>query len=37
MVVSYTVEFTGNTNIQNDTTGCTADTKVSGWQVRLIA
>jgi hypothetical protein len=37
MVVSYTVTFTGNTNIQNDTVGCTADTKVSGWQVRLIA
>lgn len=37
MVVGLTVEFTGNTNIQNDTTGCTADQTVSGKAVRLVA
>ena len=37
MVVSYTVEFTGNTNIQNDTSGCVADTRVVGQVVRLVA
>ncbi|MFP5328924.1 MAG: pilus assembly protein TadG-related protein [Alphaproteobacteria bacterium] len=37
MVVALTVEFTGNTNLQNTTTGCTAATQVSGRRVRLIA
>ena len=37
MVVSLTVEFTGNTNIQNDTDGCVADQKVTGKSVRLVA
>lgn len=37
MVVSFTVEFTGNTNIQNDTSGCVADTRVVGQVVRLVA
>jgi len=37
MVVAFTVEFTGNTNLQNTTAGCTAATQVSGRRVRLIA
>ena len=37
MVVSLTVTFTGNTNIQNDTTGCVADQKKGGKAVRLVA
>jgi hypothetical protein len=36
MVVGYTVEFSGNTNIQNDTTGCNANTRVMGQTVRLV-
>ena len=36
MVVSYTVKFSGNTNLQNDTVGCTADTTVMGQVVRLV-
>lgn len=37
MVVSYTVTFSGSTNIQNDTIGCEADTTVSAKAVRLVA
>lgn len=37
MVVARRVEFAGNTDIQNNTTGCTAASKVSGKVVRLIA
>lgn len=37
MVVARRVEFAGNTNIQNDTNGCEADSTVLGWVVRLIA
>jgi hypothetical protein len=37
MVVGYTVEFTGNATVQNDTSSCDADTQVAGWKVRLIA
>jgi hypothetical protein len=36
MVVGYTVEFSGNTNIQNDTVGCNANTRVMGQTVRLV-
>jgi Flp pilus assembly protein TadG len=37
MVVALRVTFTGNTNIQNDTTGCTADQTIVGKSVRLVA
>ena len=37
MVVAYTVEFTGSTTLQNDTSTCDADTTVQGKKVRLIA
>lgn len=37
MVVGYTVAFSGNTNLQNDTTGCTANSTVKGKEVRLVA
>ena len=37
MVVGYTVAFSGNTNLQNDTTGCVANTTVKGKEVRLVA
>jgi len=37
MVVAYTVAFSGNTNLQNDTTGCVANTTVKGKEIRLVA
>jgi Flp pilus assembly protein TadG len=37
MVVAKRVEFAGNANLQNDTTGCTANSKVKGKIIRLIA
>lgn len=37
MVVGYTLVFTGNTNLQNNTTGCTANTTVSGKAIKLFA
>lgn len=37
MVVALTVEFTGNSTLQNDTSTCTADQTVSGKMIRLIA
>ncbi len=37
MVVAYTVEFTGNSTIQNDTSSCAAATQVVGKKIRLIA
>lgn len=37
MVVARRVEFAGNANIQNDTAGCTAASKVTGKVIRLIA
>jgi Flp pilus assembly protein TadG len=37
MVVGYTVAFSGNTDLQNNTTGCTANTTVKGKEVRLVA
>lgn len=37
MVVSLTVEFSGNSTIQNDTSSCTADQTVSAKMIRLIA
>lgn len=37
MVVAYTATFSGNTNLQNNTTGCKAATTVTNKQVRLIA
>ncbi len=37
MVVAYTVEFSGNANVQNDVSNCDADTRVRGRKVRLIA
>lgn len=36
MIVVYRVDFSGNTDIQNNTTGCTANTTVNGRKVRLI-
>ena len=37
MVMAYTLTFTGNTNLQNNTSGCTAATTVPGKMVRLVA
>lgn len=37
MVVARRVEFAGNANMQNNTTGCTANTTVKGKTIRLIA
>lgn len=37
MVVGYTLTFTGNTNIQNSTSGCTAATTQSATEVKLVA
>lgn len=37
MVVGYTLVFTGNTNLQNNTTGCTANSTVKGKAVKLVA
>lgn len=37
MVVGYTVNFSGNTNVQNDTNGCYADMTVPAYIIRLIA
>lgn len=36
MIVGKRVEFEGNANLQNNTTGCTANTKVYGKIIRLI-
>ena len=36
MIVAYRVDFGGSTDIQNNTTGCTANTTVNGRTVRLI-
>jgi len=37
MIVGLRVHFNGNTDIQNNTTGCTADQQTSGWKVRIVA
>ena len=37
MVVGYTVVFSGNTGLQNTTTGCTANETVKGKTIRLVA
>jgi Flp pilus assembly protein TadG len=37
MVIGYTLQFTGNTNLQNNTTGCTANTTATIQIVKLIA
>jgi len=37
MIVGLRVHFSGNTDIQNNTTGCTADQQTSGWKVRIVA
>lgn len=37
MIVGLTVEFTGDADVQNDTSSCTADTQVKGHKIRLIA
>lgn len=37
MVVGYVVNFSGNTNLQNDTNGCYADMTVPAYIIRLIA
>jgi len=37
MIVGYTVEFSGSSTIQNDTSACSAATQVAGKKVRLIA
>ena len=36
MVVSKKVVFTGNTNLQNNTTGCVAPKTVAGKEIRLV-
>lgn len=36
MIASYQAKFTGNLNLQNDTTGCTNATTVPGKAIRLI-
>jgi len=35
MVIGYTLNFTGNTNLQNTTTGCTANTTFTGKAIKL--
>lgn len=37
MIVAYTVNFSGNTNLQNNTTGCTANQTKKGKAIRLVA
>ncbi len=37
MIVARRVHFSGSTDIQNNTTGCTSSTKVAGKVIRLIA
>jgi len=37
MVIGYTIEFSGNSDLQNNTTGCTANTTATIQQVKLIA
>jgi hypothetical protein len=37
MVVSYTATFNGNTNLQNNVTGCKANTTVPGYVIKLVA
>jgi len=37
MIVGFHVDFGGNTDIQNNTTGCTANSTVTGKVVRLVA
>lgn len=37
MVVANQVEFSGNTNLQNNPTGCAAATQVKGKAIRLVA
>jgi hypothetical protein len=37
MVVARQVVFSGNSRLQNNTTGCSAATKVKGKEVRLVA
>lgn len=37
MIVGYVVNFSGNTNLQNNTTGCSANQTVKGKAIRLIA
>ena len=37
MVVAYTVIFNGNTNLQNNVTGCSANMTVKGKEIRLVA
>jgi hypothetical protein len=36
MIVGNTVDFQGNANLQNNTTGCTSNSKVMGQVIRLI-
>ena len=37
LVVAKKIDFSGNTDIQNNTTGCTANQKVSGKAIKLVA
>ena len=37
MVMAYTLTFSGNTNLQNNTSGCAAATTVPGKMIRLVA
>jgi hypothetical protein len=37
MIVGLRVHFNGNTDIQNNTTGCTANQQTKGWKVRIVA
>lgn len=36
MIMAYTLEFTGNTDLQNNVSGCAANTTVKGQIVKLI-
>ena len=36
MIVALRVDFQGNNNIQNDTTGCNSNSKVKAQTVRLV-
>jgi hypothetical protein len=36
MAIAYVLNFTGNSNLQNSTTGCTANTTVNGQMIKLV-
>jgi hypothetical protein len=37
MIVARQVVFSGNANFQNNTTNCTANKKVKGKEIKLVA